>query len=92
MCIFEGPKIQAFEKPRWRAELVFFLEEASNKGLVYRSDFFLLCACLSPAYWNGKHRAIEGVDMKEKKDEFKGGPNEPQKKDGESENVEKMAC
>ena len=32
-----------------------------------------------------------GVDMKEKKDEFEGGPNEPQKKDGESENVEKMA-
>ena len=29
--------------------------------------------------------------MKEKKDEFGGGPNAPQKKDGESENVEKMA-
>ena len=29
--------------------------------------------------------------MKDKKDEFKGGPNEPQKKDGESENFEKMA-
>ena len=28
-----------------------FLEEASNKGLVYRSDFFFgLCGCLSPAY------------------------------------------
>ena len=29
--------------------------------------------------------------MKEKKDEFEGGPNEPQKQDGESESVEKMA-
>ena len=27
--------------------------------------------------------------MKEKKEEFDGGPNEPQKKDGESENFEK---
>ena len=28
--------------------------------------------------------------MKEKKDEFEGGPNEPQKEDGESENFEKI--
>ena len=29
------------------------------------------------------------MDAKEKKDEFKGGPNESQKEDGESENFEK---
>ena len=91
MCIFEGPKIQAFEKPGDGLNWSSFLEEACNKGLVYRSDFFLLCGCLSPAYWNGKHHANEEMDMKEKKDEFEGGPNEPQKKDGESENSEKMA-
>ena len=38
----------------------------------------------------GKHPVNEEMDTKEMKDEFEGGPNEPQKKDGESENFEKM--
>ena len=91
MCIFEGPKIQAFEKPMCQAELVFFLEEASNKWLVYRSDFFFIVWMLISSLLKRQASCDWGVDMKEKKDEFEGGPNEPQKKDGESENVEKMA-
>jgi len=42
MCIFEGPKIQAFEKQGDGLNWSSFLEEASNKGLVYRSDFFFI--------------------------------------------------
>ena len=92
VCVFS--KDQKFKPSKSQGDGLnwsSFLEEASNKGLVYRSDFFGLCGCLSPAYWNGTQRAIEEMEMKEKKDEFEGGPNEPQKKDGESENVEKMA-
>ena len=70
---------------------LLFWKKPVIKGWFIGVIFFLLCGCLSPAYWNGKHRVIEGMDMKEKKDEFEGGPNEPQKQDGESESVEKMA-
>jgi len=45
VCVFsdEGPKIQAFESQGDGLNWSSFLEEASNKGLVYRSDFFLDC-------------------------------------------------
>ena len=88
VCVFS--KDQKF-KPRWRWIGLLFWKKPVIKGWFIGVIIFLLCGCLSPAYWNGKHRAIEEMDMKEKKDEFEGGPNEPQKKDGESENVEKMA-
>ena len=68
----------------------FFLDEASNKGLVYRSDFFLDCVDdYVQLIESGKHPLNEEMDMKEKKDEIEGGPNELQKQDGESEDFEK---